>query len=183
MVRQKRISSCWLVLSVKDKANNSPVFSPLVCSQHLNLRSCRQVLGTGASGNFSLGVMRHTARGTTMKNQRSWSAAKHSVGQSLSRDWHQPCGSWGSPYAGRSLPPWRQREGERSASSPTQFILQKPLPWLVTEAKPQSHSPWWPSLSLNRSSEGLVSCGVSWLATYYLPIMYPGPFFSVYTQS
>lgn len=63
-----------------------------------------------------------------MNDQRSGSAVKRSVRQSLSRGWRQPCGSWGSPYAGRSLPPWRQREGERSASSPTQFILQKPLP-------------------------------------------------------
>lgn len=156
MARQKRTSSGWLALLVRNRAK-MPIlqFPPLCILTQPESKKQHDKCWSVYSTQLLFWCSRHMSRGTTVNDQHSESAAKHSVGQSPSRGWRQPGGSLGSPSAGMSFPPWGQREGEKSAPSPTQFILKKQLFYLVTAArsKPPSNSPWQPSLSLDRFSE------------------------------
>lgn len=155
MARQKRTSSGWLALLVRNRAKMPILQFPPLCilTQPESKKQHDKCLCT--AHNFSSGVVRHMSRGTTVNDRRSESAAKHSVGQSPSRGWRQPGGSLGSPSAGMSFPPWGQREGEKSAPSPTQFILKKQLflPCHGSSEQTPSNSPWQPSLPLDRFSE------------------------------
>lgn len=143
-------------------------------------------MGFGASHSFS-GVMRNMARTTTINDQNSGSALKPSAGLSLSRGWHPPDGSLGSPYAGTSFPPWRQREQEEVS------LLSHPI-----HPEKATFLPCYCNLEQNPIKLNLeaitaskhIQCGLfnegwcpKWcLITDNLPIMYPDIFLSVYTQ-